>query len=386
MAINKISKGRGFAGVFNYVLRPSKRPYIIGKCAIHNDPHNLAIEFHQVANLRPTVQKPMRHISIAFAPEDGEVDNLVKEAIALRVLDGLGYRESQYLIVGHHRDDPGHDRVHNHDHFHIVTNAVTLTGEYVHDSFDRYKIQPILRSAERDFGLRQIQSSWEVKQPKVESVNHEIAKVIRDIATRSQNLRWWLQQLAKAKIKVRFNLSKNNNVKGVTFLHERSMYRGSDLGIRWQSIADRLSITATDLELMQANNLSVRAESVELDPIDRALFDRAVEMSLLKLGRSRSFKNSRVEIKRDGDNLSIVRMRPHKLMIKAELIDEKWQPVGFIDIDRRDVELLERMNRGVAAESETNIVHGSFAQEPSPWEVEPDDGESESDSDGMELE
>jgi hypothetical protein len=108
-------------------------------------------------------------------------------------------------------------------------------------------------------------------------------------------------------------------------------------------------------------------------------------MSLLKLGHSRSFKNSRVEIKRDGDNLSIVRMRPHKLMLKAELIDEKWQPVGFIDTDRRDVELLERMNRGVAAESETNIVRGSFVQEPSPWEIEPD-GESESDSDGMELE
>jgi hypothetical protein len=364
VAINKISKGRSFSGVLIYILQPSKRPHIIGKCAIHDDPQNLAIEFRAVANLRPTVEKPMRHISVAFAPEDGEVDDLVKEAIALRVLDGLGYRESQYIIVGHHRDDPGHDRVHNHDHFHIVTNAVTLTGEYVHDSFDRYKIQPILRSAERDFGLRQIQSSWEVKQPQAESVDRELTAAINEILNCSNKLSQWLQRLSEAKIKVRFNLSKNSNVKGVTFLHERSMYRGSDLGIRWQSIADRLSITAKDLELMKANNLSVRAESVRLNPADRTLFERAVEIALLKTGHNHLFKNSRVEIKRDGDTLSIVRMRPHKLMLKANLIDEKWQPVGFIDIDRRDLELLERMNRSVAAESEADIVCGSFADHP----------------------
>jgi hypothetical protein len=37
-------------------------------------------------------------------------------------------------------------------------------------------------------------------------------------------------------------------------------------------------------------------------------------------------------------------MRPHRLMFEASKTDDGWEPVGFPNIEQRDVEQLERFN------------------------------------------
>ena len=124
---------------------------------------DLAREFNKVADLRPSTRLPVRHISLSFAPgDDGKVSDLDKEAIVVRVVEAMGYEDCQFVGIAHHRDDPGHDLPHDHDHLHIVINAVDVYGERVSDSWDRFKIQPILRDIERDFGLQPVKNSWEI--------------------------------------------------------------------------------------------------------------------------------------------------------------------------------------------------------------------------------
>jgi Relaxase/Mobilisation nuclease domain len=347
MAIAKISKGSGFRGVMDYLLDPDKRPRIISSCVFSSAPDNLAREFRLVANLRPAVTKPVRHYSISFAPEDGSVDDSTKEAISFRILDGLGYGECQFIAVDHHRDDPGHDYAHDHDHMHIVTNAVSVKGEYVRDSFDRFKIQTILREVERDFGLREIKSSWEVKSEKARGINldSDLARIITASFKDRPNLETWLDRLAQSDIDVRFNLSKSDNVMGITYLKDGKSCKGSDIGSNWAVVNDRVSVTAEDLPLMKATNIKSQEKPVQLSGIDRAMFDRVVEMALLKLGHDTNFKNSRADIQLAGDALTIVRMRPHRQMLKAiQSPDGKWEPVGFPYIEPKDVEQLERFN------------------------------------------
>jgi Relaxase/Mobilisation nuclease domain len=360
MAIAKISKGSGFRGVMDYLLDPDKRPHIISSCVFSSTPDNLAREFRLVANLRPSVTKPVRHYSISFASEDGLVDDSTKEAIAFRILDGLGYGECQFIAVNHHRDDPGHDYAHNHDHMHIVTNAVTVKGEYVTDSFDRFKIQTIIREAERDFGLREIKSSWAVKHEKAQGI-HLDCDLARNVAVSFNdrpNLETWLGRLAQSDIDVRFNISKSDNVMGITYLSNEKSYKGSDIGASWAVVNDRVSVTAEDLPLMQSTNLNSQEKTVQLNKLDRAMFDRAVEMAVMKLGRDKKFKNSRADIKLDGDTLTVVRMRPHRLMLKAiQTQDGKWEPVGFPHVEKRDVEQLERFNGVESKKFETSLQH-----------------------------
>ncbi len=318
MAIAKISKGNGFRGVMDYLLEPDKRPRIIGGCVFTSEPADLAREFRMVANLRRSVTKPVRHFSISFSPEDGDVDDITKEAIAFRILDGLGYGECQFIAIDHHRDDPGHDYAHDHDHMHIVTNAVSVKGEYVRDSFDRYRIQTILRAAERDFGLREIKSSWEVKREKAQGINldSDLARSVAASLNDRPNLETWLNRLAQSDIDVRFNLSHQDNVMGITYLKDGESHKGSDIGASWAVVNDRVSVTADDLPLMQATNIKSQEKPVRLSAIDRAMFDRSVEMALMKLGQEKKFKNSRADIQLDGKTLTVVRMRPYRQMFK----------------------------------------------------------------------
>ena len=357
MAIAKISKGSGFRGIMDYLLDPDKRPRIIGGCVFTSTAADLAREFRMVANLRRSVTKPVRHFSISFAPEDGTVDDVIKEAISLRILDGLGYAECQFITVDHHRDDPGHDYAHHHDHMHILTNAVTSKGEYVRDSFDAYRMQAILREVERDFGLREIKSSWEIKREKAQGIHldSDLAQNVAASFKDRPNLETWLGRLAQSDIDVRFNISKSDNVMGITYLSNEKSYKGSDIGASWAVVNDRVSVTADDLPLMQAANLKSQEKPVRLSEIDRAMFDRAVEMSLMKLGQENKFKNSRADIQLDGNTLTVVRMRPYRRMFKADKTSDGWKPVGFPNIEQRDVEQLERFN-GVEPQDFENIT------------------------------
>ena len=104
---------------------------------------------------------------------------------------------------------------------------------------------------------------------------------------------------------------------GITYLRDGEVCKGSDIGASWAVVNDRVSVTADDLALMKATNIKSQEKPVRLSKIDRAMFDRAVEMAVMKLGRDKKFKNSRADIKLDGDTLTVVRMRPHRLMLKA---------------------------------------------------------------------
>jgi hypothetical protein len=75
----------------------------------------------------------------------------------MRLLDELGYKNSQFLIVEHPRSD--HD--HNHDHLHIVVNVVGLDGERVKNGFEWRRTEKILRSIEQEHNLTPVACSWE---------------------------------------------------------------------------------------------------------------------------------------------------------------------------------------------------------------------------------
>jgi hypothetical protein len=346
MAIGKISKGRGFGGVLGYLLDPDKSPRIISGCMTHSKPVDLAREFRLVANLRPTVTRPVRHFSISFAPEDGVVDDITKEAIVFRVLDGLGYDDCHFLAIDHDRYDPGHDQTHDHDHIHILTNAVTLGGKYVHDSFDMYRIQDVLREVEQDFGLRVVKSSWEVNREKAQAVylDSDLARIVKDSLVDCSDLKIWLDRLMQSDVDVRFNLTYKGVARGVTFLKDGKICKGSSIGASWQVIRDYFTSTANDVAVMEAANLKSQTRPVQLDQPERAAFDHVANMGMVALGGKHKFKNKRLDIRLENQILSVIRLRPHKLILKAtQTPDGKWEPVGFPHIDLKDIQLLERL-------------------------------------------
>lgn len=157
--VGKINRGKSFKGVCKYVLSEDKKvqPKIIGGNMASATPDELAKEFEIFAAINPRVRMTVKHFSIAFAPEDGDISDEVKSNLTDEYMERMGYGNSQYLVVNHSRTDHNHD----HDHLHIVANAVQMDGKWVNDRLDWKKSQTVLRDLEREYKLTPVVSSWD---------------------------------------------------------------------------------------------------------------------------------------------------------------------------------------------------------------------------------
>ena len=159
--IGKIITGSSFDGLFEYLFKDGKEAEIIGGDRVLLEPNatELASQFDWIASTRPTTKKPVKHLSIGFAPADGEVDDSTKLAISEAIVNKLGYTNNQWVAIAHGRNDPGHDWHHHHDHMHIVINGIDFDGDRVSDSFDKTRLEQILRELETEHNLTKVVSS-----------------------------------------------------------------------------------------------------------------------------------------------------------------------------------------------------------------------------------
>lgn len=251
--IGNITKGTDFGGLFRYLLKANKDAQIVGGNVGGSEPHELAAEFLAFSRLNERVKNVVTHISIGFATEDGVIDPVAQERIGTRIIEEMGYGHAQYLIVSHGRNDPGHDEKHHHDHFHLVANSVALDGKFVHDRLNYPRLEKILRQIERDEGLKQIESSWEVKKhapthgqtQRYKREVREVAEGIRETATlpvserlqmaidtaaaRNKTVVEFARQLAELGIRTQFKVTRTGKVQGISYGLEGVSYQGNQL-------------------------------------------------------------------------------------------------------------------------------------------------------------
>jgi hypothetical protein len=251
--IANITKGADFGGLCRYLLHHSKSAEIIGGNVGGETPQALEAEFLAFANLNQRVRKPVNHMSLGFAPEDGKIDRTRQERIAARIVEEMGYGNAQYLVVAHGRKDPGHDAQHDHDHLHIVANSVDLNGKWVDDFQSFRRMEAILRKIERDEGLRQIESSWEVKRNapthgQTQRIKREVREVaageretvtlavsdrlqvaIDKAATHSATVVEFARSLASDGISTQLKVTRTGKVQGISYGMEGVKFQGNQL-------------------------------------------------------------------------------------------------------------------------------------------------------------
>ncbi|MDY7016536.1 MAG: relaxase/mobilization nuclease domain-containing protein [Cyanobacteriota bacterium] len=240
--IGHIETGEDFGGLFRYLLDSAKKPRIIGGNAAGENPEELTPEFNNCADQRRTVRKPVKHLMVSFAPEDGEVADETKAQIADAVIEGLGYTDNQYVVIDHHRDDPGHDWNHDHDHIHIVANAITITGQRTPDSWEKYRMQEILRELEIAHNLALCASSWEKSRrspshgqvqrykkeqrqyeagerdaPPEQSISEKLQDLIERASRNRPTMSEFIGRLQQQGVEVRARITRNSVVQGMSY-------------------------------------------------------------------------------------------------------------------------------------------------------------------------
>ena len=93
--IGNINTGSDFRGLVDYLLDPSKTPQIVDTNLAGLDRNTMTWELDTCASQRPSTKKPVKHISIGFSPNDGQLNSETIEEIAIAVIDGLGYPVSR---------------------------------------------------------------------------------------------------------------------------------------------------------------------------------------------------------------------------------------------------------------------------------------------------
>jgi hypothetical protein len=376
--IGIITKGSDFRGLLDYLLKNEKQPQVLNSQMLGQNASELAKEFNAVAAVRADVEMTVRHISLSFAPNDvvGDKD---KVKIVDRVMKAMGYENCQFIAIAHHRDDPGHDLIHEHEHLHIVANAVSVFGERVSDSWDRLKIQPILREIEREFGLTPVVSStekWSQKKTVKQETNPEqtgieLAKIV-DLASATSkgsraaeeqpDLQTWLERLEQEKIDVRFTLKQDGTVRGIAYLQAGQAFKGSEIGKTWKSVGGKIAIGSEDAQIMAVANIKSQQHRMNMSEVERQRFERAVMMSATALDGCERLKTGRIHIRREDQTITAYRMRPHKEILKAVQTEQGWDVIGQPNIDDKDLELLSKVS-GIARVVEIKSVQSDVAKQ-----------------------
>ena len=251
--IGNITKGSDVGGLLKYLLHPKKNALIIGGNVGAETPNALETEFLTFSTLNQRVTKVVNHLSVGFARLDGVVDPQLQARIADRIMVEMGYGNSQYLVVAHGRSDPGHDRTHDHDHFHIVANAVNLNGKWVDDFQSFRRFENILRQIEKDENLTQIEPSWAKKQRapthgQTQRYKRELRQVaagqratadlpvidrlqiaINTAAKESTSVVEMTKKLAERGVESRLKITRTGLVRGISYGLEGVKFQGNQL-------------------------------------------------------------------------------------------------------------------------------------------------------------
>ncbi|NPE20056.1 relaxase/mobilization nuclease domain-containing protein [Klebsiella aerogenes] len=122
--MQKIKRGKSFAGVVRYVLQPGAHhksdPVVIGGNMLSGSALELISEFNGTKQLRPDVQKPVWHNSLRL-PSGESLTAEQWSSIADEYMRRMGFSDTHLRCYVLHDDPAG-------QHIHIIASRIDLNG------------------------------------------------------------------------------------------------------------------------------------------------------------------------------------------------------------------------------------------------------------------
>lgn len=225
-----------FGGIVNYAndQKNKKKSATLlaheGVCTVSNK--TIADSFQIQASMRPKVKSPVKHVSLAFSPQDAarfpndEKGDALMVEIARKWIERMGIRNTQYIIARHYDTQ--------HPHCHLVFNRIDNDGNLISDSNERIRSTKVCRALTEEYGLY-----LAPKNSKARNKNRLRPHQLRKLNLRSATLdalaesHSWKDFLSALKVRdtdIRFNRNKaSDNIRGVSFSQGETCMAGSAL-------------------------------------------------------------------------------------------------------------------------------------------------------------
>ncbi|WP_047685883.1 relaxase/mobilization nuclease domain-containing protein, partial [Xenorhabdus sp. NBAII XenSa04] len=268
--MQKIKRGKSFAGVVQYALKPGSHhksnPIVIGGNMLGDSASELIAEFDGTKQLRPDVQKAVWHNSLRLP--DGE--SLLNEQwanIADDYMKRIGFSDTHLRCYVLHDDPAG-------QHIHIIASRIDLNGGKLYLGRNENLISTrIISELEIAHGLKVTKTAPSLSntQPKrkrisrneqmlsartgVPSPKEALQQILDKSLADTPDLLTFIKRLEEAEVGWTANVASTGKMNGFSFSYRDIAFKASQLGksYSWANLRKQLSYNPDHLEAIRTN-------------------------------------------------------------------------------------------------------------------------------------
>ncbi|EAT7063415.1 relaxase/mobilization nuclease domain-containing protein [Salmonella enterica] len=356
--MQKIKRGKSFAGVVQYALKPGAHhksdPVVIGGNMLGDSALELIAEFDSTKHLRQDVAKPVWHNSLRLP--DGE--SLTAEqwsSIADDYMRRMGFSDTHLRCYVLHDDDG--------QHIHIIASRIDLyAGKLYLGRNENLISTQIISELEIAHGLTATKTAPSIapKQPKRKRISRNeqmlsartgapspkqaLQQILDKSFADTPDLLTFIKRLEEAEVGWTANIASTGKMNGFSFSYRDIAFKASQLGksYSWVNLSNRLNYNPDHLEALRATKEAVPVP-VPVEQIARANV------------RSESIgdKIAQIELRfREGRRNEIA----EKILQKNAVQQQKHlRFIGWLPFLRRFAELLRRYSKSILHKTHTHF-------------------------------
>ncbi|WP_447725672.1 relaxase/mobilization nuclease domain-containing protein [Enterobacter asburiae] len=257
--MQKIRRGKSFAGVVLYALKPAshhkKDPIVIGGNMDGSDVGELIAEFNATKALRPEIVKAVWHNSLRL-PKNETLTDAQWSEIADDYMSRMGFFETHLRCYVLHDDKDG-------QHIHIIASRVSLdAGKLYLGRNENLASTRIIQQLERDYNLTRTKGpkaspAAPSPKPKLKKSRNEmmiekrtgelcpkgiIQNALNELLDTRQSITDFVQQLVAQNIRPIPNIASTGRMNGFSCEYNGIAFKASQLGKRysWSALQSRI--------------------------------------------------------------------------------------------------------------------------------------------------
>jgi Relaxase/Mobilisation nuclease domain len=260
--IGKVMHNGSFRATTRYVLA-KEEGHLIDATMGGLSAETLTAEFMASKDLNPQLKQPVWHLTLSLPHHENLSDEqfaevgrkymagMIMAANNPKILEESSYREQRAEFM--YEDLPSYqffqarhsDR--EHEHLHIVASRIHLdSGKAVELWRDAFRSQRVIRGLEVEYGLTQVQNSWDIgkKAPTKgqlerqvvtgdEAVQSRLQGLIEEAAIGQPEMPLLFERLMRQGVEVRHGWTRTGKSKGISYGLEDVAFAGNQLGSRY---------------------------------------------------------------------------------------------------------------------------------------------------------
>ncbi|EIP1711348.1 relaxase/mobilization nuclease domain-containing protein, partial [Salmonella enterica] len=267
--MQKIKRGKNFAGVVQYALKPGAHhksdPVVIGGNMIGNLAMDLIAEFNGSKQLRPDVQKPVWHNSLRL-PDSESLSNDQWVTIADDYMKRMGFSDTHLRCYVLHDDDG--------QHIHIIASRIDIAvGKLYLGRNENLISTRIISELEIVHGLTVTKTASAIapKQPKRKRISRNeqmlsertghpspkeaLQQILDKSLTDKPDLLTFIKRLEEAEVGWTANIASTGKMNGFSFEYRDIAFKASQLGksYSWANLSNRLNYIPDHLEALRTD-------------------------------------------------------------------------------------------------------------------------------------